>query len=121
LEADVREVLAIFHVEPEGNWAEVPDLPGFSAAGDTLAELHGLVAEGVALQLGEPIRIKVRFAQDAQAFGHFWWSWSSKEYVRVNNADQVVTEAMGTSTTHKLAVPVSRVSLVQPVGPVPAG
>jgi len=117
----VREVLAIFHVEPEGCWAEVPDLPGFSAAGDSLAEVYGLVREGLVLNLDEQVEISVRFAEDAQISSGFWWSWSSKEYATVNNATQASTQAVGTLTPHGVVTPAGHTIAQRPGRQVAAG
>ncbi len=34
-----RKIRIAYHVEPEGWWADSPDLPGFSAAGGSLSEV----------------------------------------------------------------------------------
>jgi hypothetical protein len=41
------KVRVIYHVEAEGCWAESPDLPGYSAAADTIPELRELVRTSV--------------------------------------------------------------------------
>jgi predicted RNase H-like HicB family nuclease len=45
-------VPVIYHHEPDGWWAESPDLDGWSAAGDTYAEVRQLAHEGVPFALG---------------------------------------------------------------------
>jgi predicted RNase H-like HicB family nuclease len=42
----MRTAQLIYHAEPEGWWASSPDLPGYSAAGETFEEVRGLVREG---------------------------------------------------------------------------
>ena len=42
----MRMVAVQFHFEPEGWWADSLDLPGWTCAGSTLAEVRALV-EGV--------------------------------------------------------------------------
>ena len=36
----MREIRVWYHWEPEGWWAESPDLPTFSAAGDTFQDVR---------------------------------------------------------------------------------
>jgi hypothetical protein len=43
----VETVRVIYHCEPEGWWAESPDVAGWSVAGETYAEVRALVDEGV--------------------------------------------------------------------------
>ncbi|HEX5762528.1 MAG TPA: type II toxin-antitoxin system HicB family antitoxin [Solirubrobacterales bacterium] len=47
------DLTARIHIEDGGYWAEVPDLPGCFASGDTLDELFGSLQDGVALYLAE--------------------------------------------------------------------
>lgn len=44
-------VRVIYHHEPDGWWAESPDIDGWSAAGATYDEVHRLVEEGVRFPL----------------------------------------------------------------------
>jgi len=44
-------VRVIYHREPEGWWAESPDVPGWSAAGETYDELRALVEKGIVIAL----------------------------------------------------------------------
>ena len=51
------ELTARIHIEEGGCWADVSELPGCFASGDTLDELFNSLQEGVALYLadeGEP-------------------------------------------------------------------
>jgi predicted RNase H-like HicB family nuclease len=41
-----RKIRMEYHWEPEGWWAESPDLPGFSAAGQTFTEVQAQAHEG---------------------------------------------------------------------------
>jgi predicted RNase H-like HicB family nuclease len=51
----MRRITVDYHREGSSWWAESVDLPGFSAAADTRAELEDLVREGVDFALdGEP-------------------------------------------------------------------
>jgi len=43
----VRTVRVDYHREPEGWWADSPDVPGFVAAGNNLHEVRELVREGI--------------------------------------------------------------------------
>lgn len=43
----MRTARVIYHQEPEGWWAESPEVPGWSAAGESFDELRGLAEEGV--------------------------------------------------------------------------
>ncbi len=47
------ELTARIHMEEGSFWADVPELPGVFASGDTLDELFESLAEGVTLYLGE--------------------------------------------------------------------
>jgi len=42
----MRTAQLIYHSEPEGWWAASPDLPGYSAAGESFEEVRGLAREG---------------------------------------------------------------------------
>lgn len=44
-------VRVVYHHEPDGWWAESPDVEGWSAAGETYEEVHGLAEEGVRFAL----------------------------------------------------------------------
>jgi predicted RNase H-like HicB family nuclease len=44
-------VRVLYHEEPDGWWAESPDVDGWSAAGATFDEVHRLAAEGVRFAL----------------------------------------------------------------------
>jgi predicted RNase H-like HicB family nuclease len=44
-------VRVIYHHEPEGWWAESPDLAGWSVAGSSYREVRFLVVEGVPFAL----------------------------------------------------------------------
>jgi predicted RNase H-like HicB family nuclease len=41
-------VRVIYHCEPEGWWAESPDIEGWSVAGDSYGEVRALVDAGIA-------------------------------------------------------------------------
>lgn len=45
------ELTARIHIEDGSYWADVPELPGCLASGETLDELFGSLLEGVALYL----------------------------------------------------------------------
>ena len=47
----METVRVIYHCEPEGWWAESPDVAGWSVAGETYAEVRALVDEGVEIAL----------------------------------------------------------------------
>jgi predicted RNase H-like HicB family nuclease len=54
----VRPVRVEYHREPEGVWADSPDLEGFVASGTDLSEVRALVREGLAVYLeGETVDI----------------------------------------------------------------
>jgi predicted RNase H-like HicB family nuclease len=48
----METVRVIYHHEADGWWAEPPDVDGWSAAGDTYAEVVKLAEEGVPFALG---------------------------------------------------------------------
>jgi len=47
------ELTAQIHIEDGSYWADVPELPGCFASGDTLDELFKSLQEGVALYLAD--------------------------------------------------------------------
>jgi predicted RNase H-like HicB family nuclease len=49
----VMELTARIHIEEGSYWADVPELPGCFASGDTLDELFESLQEGVALYLAD--------------------------------------------------------------------
>jgi predicted RNase H-like HicB family nuclease len=44
-------VRVLYHAEPEGIWTESPDVEGLAVAGASLAEVRGLVREGLEFYL----------------------------------------------------------------------
>jgi len=52
MEAPTRTYQAVVHHEDGSYWAEVPELPGCFAAGDTLDELKESLIEAIVLYLG---------------------------------------------------------------------
>jgi predicted RNase H-like HicB family nuclease len=48
----METVRVIYHHEGDGWWAESPDVDGWSAAGDTYAEVAKLAEEGIPFALG---------------------------------------------------------------------
>jgi predicted RNase H-like HicB family nuclease len=71
----LMELSAEIHFERGSYWAEVPDLPGCFAAGDTLDELFASLREGMELYLrngvdSEPVRpLQLRSAVLSDAGG----------------------------------------------------
>jgi predicted RNase H-like HicB family nuclease len=57
----IMELIARIHIEEGSYWANVPELPGCFASGDTLDELFESLQEGVALadegEQGGPLRV----------------------------------------------------------------
>lgn len=51
----VRTVRVIYREEPDGWWAESPDVPGYTAADNSLEGLRELVPEGISSFLNEPV------------------------------------------------------------------
>ena len=47
----MKTMRVIYHRESEGWWAESPDVKGWSAAGDTYAEVAKLAEEGIPFAL----------------------------------------------------------------------
>jgi predicted RNase H-like HicB family nuclease len=58
-----RKVLMEYHCEPEGWWTKSPDLPGFTAAGATFAEVRELAHSGAEFYLREPVEVEDRIPQ----------------------------------------------------------
>jgi len=57
----VRSVVIHYHVEDGAWWAESPDLPGWSAAGDSFDEVRDQALSGVKHFAGEPVEISEVF------------------------------------------------------------
>jgi predicted RNase H-like HicB family nuclease len=55
-----RKVEMHYHFEPEGWWAESPQLPGFSAAGITFDEVRDQAHEGAEFFADGPLEIEDR-------------------------------------------------------------
>ena len=53
-----RRIQVCYHYEPEGWWAESPELPGFSAAGATFDEVRQQAHEGAAFFADEPLEVE---------------------------------------------------------------
>ena len=53
----MTEVRIRYHHEREGWWAESPDLPGFSAVGDSFTEVREMAIEGVEFASDGPVEI----------------------------------------------------------------
>jgi predicted RNase H-like HicB family nuclease len=51
-------VRVIYHHESDGWWAESPDVDGWSAAGDSYAEVVKLAEEGIAFALEHEARLE---------------------------------------------------------------
>src|SRR4051794_5252302 len=51
VEDRMETVRVIYHHETDGWWAESPDVDGWSAAGDTYAEVAKLAADGIPFAL----------------------------------------------------------------------
>jgi len=51
----MMELTANIHLEDGSYWAEVSELPGCFASGDTLDELFASLREGIAVYLGDEV------------------------------------------------------------------
>jgi predicted RNase H-like HicB family nuclease len=51
--SQIMELTVNVHMEDESYWADVPELPGCFASGDTLDELFNSVREGIQLYLAD--------------------------------------------------------------------
>jgi predicted RNase H-like HicB family nuclease len=54
----METVRVIYHHEPDGWWAESPDVDGWSAAGSSYGEVVKLAEEGVPLALGQDAKLE---------------------------------------------------------------
>jgi predicted RNase H-like HicB family nuclease len=54
----METVRVIYHHESEGWWAESPDVDGWSAAGDSYAEVVKLADEGIPLALNGEAKLE---------------------------------------------------------------
>ena len=69
------ELTANIHLEDEAYWADIPELPGCFAAGETLDELFSSLKEGIELYLQEgertpldrPLQVRSAVLSDASA------------------------------------------------------
>lgn len=50
----MKTVRVIYHHEADGWWAESPDIEGWSAAGESYAEVVRLAEEGIPFALEQP-------------------------------------------------------------------
>lgn len=57
-------VRVIYHHEREGWWADSPDVEGWSAAGETFAEVRRLAQEGVPFALGREAALEHQVPAD---------------------------------------------------------
>jgi predicted RNase H-like HicB family nuclease len=55
----MEAIRVIYHREPDGWWAESPDVPGWSAAGATFEEVYALAEDGVRFAAGAGTRIRI--------------------------------------------------------------
>ena len=58
MRAAVDTIRVIYHQEPEGWWAESPDVDGWSAGGADYDEVHALAIEGVPFALGHEVELQ---------------------------------------------------------------
>jgi predicted RNase H-like HicB family nuclease len=61
VEDRMETVRVIYHHESDGWWAESPDVEGWSAAGDTYAEVAKLAVEGIPFALGREDAVPEHF------------------------------------------------------------
>jgi predicted RNase H-like HicB family nuclease len=68
------ELTVNIHLEDGSYWADVPELPGCFASGDTLDELFNSVREGIQLYLAEesdrerpPLQVRSAVLSDASS------------------------------------------------------
>jgi predicted RNase H-like HicB family nuclease len=54
----METVRVIYHHEADGWWAESPDVEGWSAAGETYAEVVKLAEEGIPFAHGSPAELE---------------------------------------------------------------
>jgi predicted RNase H-like HicB family nuclease len=54
----METVRIIYHHEANGWWAESPDVKGWSAAGETYAEVGNLAEEGIPFALKHPAELE---------------------------------------------------------------
>lgn len=64
----MEPIRVIYHREPEGWWAESPDVKGWLAAGESYAEVVKLAEEGIpfALECETPVPIEHFVPADAR-------------------------------------------------------
>jgi predicted RNase H-like HicB family nuclease len=109
----MHKVTVFYHLEPEGCWAESPDVPGFSAAGSSLADVQDMVAEGLPYHLGHPVDVVEKFPETASVVSHLSASSSVAVFVSagVVLSGQAMTRAAGTLTTLFSAAPIPSISV----------
>jgi predicted RNase H-like HicB family nuclease len=107
----MRKVVLIYHAEPEGFWAESPDVPGFSAAGDSLGAVVDLARDGAELHLGDDLNFEERLVIEGAPEVTGSWAWASSLRATVDQALEVATRAAGVLTTHVASAPAGRVTL----------
>lgn len=68
----MRQITLVIHKDESTWWADSPDLPGFSAAADSLDALRIEASEGVAFELNDaPFSVSEKFHAEAQQ--PVWW------------------------------------------------
>lgn len=58
MKIQMETVRVIYHHEPDGWWAESPDVERWSAAGQTFAEVKKLAEEGVVFALEREVAVE---------------------------------------------------------------
>lgn len=68
MEHRMETVRVIYHHEGDGWWAESPDVEGWSAAGDTYAEVAKLAEEGIPFALDRDDAVLEHFVPVGERF-----------------------------------------------------
>lgn len=106
-----RMVRVTHHKDADGWWCESPDVPGWSGAADTYAELVKLAEDGIAFALGRRIDVVHRSADsplaaslsiylDTSALDELDTIWAALDVLEVTDA--LVKAATRTARDHTL-------------------
>lgn len=98
----METVHVIYHHEDDGWWAESPQVAGWSAAGETYAEVVRLAEEGIPFALGHEVRLEHQESTGAVAVANRGSVRSKRKTVRMAKPNsRTVTPSGGDWTVDK--------------------